>query len=122
MDQHRASIMGSPNVLRYGLLAKRLSRRSVRQDGITASIRASPADGRSSITSIGSVHSETTPLSNNIAAGIREEDHKTSQMEVLKEIVLGKLVSYLLIFAPFGKKHFAVLVVLFHVAFFLAGR
>ena len=112
MDQHRASIMGSPHVLRYGLLAKRLSRRSVRQDGITASIRASPVNGRSSIASIGSDHGETTPLNNNIAASIREEDLKASQMEVLKEIVLGKLVSYLLICAPFGKNHFVFLVVL----------
>ena len=118
MDQHKASLMGSPDVLRYGLLAKRLSRRSLRvQDGITSSLRpattltptsaASAAEQRESITSIGSVHSETdetTPLNTKktMTTSIREESENLTEGEVLKEIILGKFVSYFLLLAPFA--------------------
>jgi Ca2+:H+ antiporter len=144
MDRHHRNNFGSTDVLRYGLLAKRMSRRHLRVDAsLTLSQRGSqlPDPSRSSIASIGSEASERTPLTKTHSAGggsimeseLPEElltdpekqydggaggvsgdisssfyhstmfgnkEEKESIGEVLKDIVLRKLVSVLLLFAP----------------------
>jgi Ca2+:H+ antiporter len=145
MDRHHRNNFGTTDVLRYGLLAKRMSRRHLRVDAsLSLSQRGTqlPDPSRSSIASIGSEASERTPLTKTYSTGgggsmmegevpeelltdtekcfdaagggvsgdisssfyhstrLGKEEEKESIGDVLKDIVLGKLVSVLLLFAP----------------------